>query len=72
MTTAIDAIMVRYNGGTIERMGAAEVEDWYDVQQAADGAVERLSDLTGWAPYTALYHVRVDGADLHYLVAEEG
>lgn len=52
--------------------GNADVEDWTEVQ--ADSArVERIEDLTGWAPYTAAYRVHPLDEDLPaltYFVAE--
>jgi hypothetical protein len=60
--------MVRFEGGLIERMGAAEVEDFDDIAAAA--TILEIREVGGYAPYTALYRIEVDGAELHYLVAE--
>jgi len=63
------AIMVKNNGGYYEMIGAAEAEDWSDVQEAAD-EVEKIESLTGWGEYTAAYKVQANGAELTYFVAE--
>lgn len=64
-----NAILVQHNEGSYAMMGAATVEDWEEVQAAAD-AVEKIDDLTGWGEYTAAYKVRVNGGDLTYFVAQ--
>lgn len=63
------AVMVKNNNGFYESIGAAAVEDWDDVQAAAD-AVERIDGLTGWGEYTASYKVEANGAEFCYFVAE--
>ena len=65
----MNAIMVNNNGGYYEKNGAAEVEDWSDVQAAAD-EVEKIESLTGWGEYTAAYKVQANGAEMTYFVAE--
>lgn len=65
----MNAIMVKKNGGYYEMIGAAEAEDWSEVQAAAD-EVEKIESLTGWGDYTAVYKVQANGAKLTYFVAE--
>ncbi len=66
------AIVVRYSGGYIEKLGAAEVEDWQAVQVEAD-RTEYVERLVGWGAYTTLYVVYAHRAEqpAYYMVEHE-
>lgn len=61
--------------GIIQLVGG-EIDDWHDmIERSADGwTLERVDDLTGWAPYTALYRMSLgddsDESDHYYAVEE--
>lgn len=67
----MEAIVVtRKDGGAYEIPGAAEVESWEEVQEAADEVVH-LESLAGWGRWTDVYCVSANGGALDYFVAKE-